>query len=280
MSAPAPDPDAEADVDLGRYARALAARWWLPLAGLIAGAAIGYVLSLGGHQVYRAGATVYLGQPLGILGGSAIQSVNTNPSTARTIVRSESVVRQVAARVGMTRSQLRSGISANAVQGNVAKLGQTPLIVVSATGPQPAKVSAAADTLARILVSRLSGYSKAKIQTLSAQLASDEKSLELVNAALSSNAFSPTDKLLLQLRQTQLQADTTQTTQLITLARNVESPRILTHASAQKTTARSHRNSTGVGGLIGLILGGIAALLWEPLVTRRKPSGGVSQPTA
>jgi hypothetical protein len=66
MSAPAPDLDAEADVDLGRYARALAARWWLPLAGLIAGAAIGYVLSLGGHQVYRAGATVYLGQPLGL----------------------------------------------------------------------------------------------------------------------------------------------------------------------------------------------------------------------
>jgi uncharacterized protein involved in exopolysaccharide biosynthesis len=141
-------------------------------------------------------------------------------------------------------------------------------------------VSAAADALARILVSRLSGYSKAKIQTLAAQLASDEKSLELVNAALGSNAFSPTDKLLLQLRQTQLQADTTQTTQLITLARNVESPRILTHASAQKTTARSHRNSTGVGGLIGLILGGIAALLWEPIAARRKRSGGVSQPTA
>ena len=116
MTAPTPDLDAEADVDLGRYARALAARWWLLLAGLVAGAAIGYVLSLGGHQVYRAGATVYLGQPLGILGGSAIQSVNTNPSAARAVVKSESVVRQVAASVGMTPSQLRSGISANPVQ--------------------------------------------------------------------------------------------------------------------------------------------------------------------
>ena len=271
-SPPTLDLDAEADVDLGRYARALAARWWLLLAGLVAGAAIGYVLSLGGHQVYRAEATVYLGQPLGIFGGNQIQSPNTNPSTARAIVKSESVVRQVAASVGMSPSQLRSGVSANAVQGNLAKLGQTPLVAVAVTGPQPAKVRAAADALARILVSRLSGYSNSKIETLSAQLASDETSLALVNEALNSKSLSPTDKLLLQLRLTQLQTDRTQTTQLLALARNVEAPRILTHASAQKTTARSHRNSTGVGGLIGLILGGIAALLWEPLVTRRRAS--------
>src|SRR5207253_8969650 len=36
-SPPTLDLDAEADVDLGRYARALAARWWLLPAGLIAG---------------------------------------------------------------------------------------------------------------------------------------------------------------------------------------------------------------------------------------------------
>lgn len=273
MSSPAtPDLDAEADVDLGRYGRALAERWWLLLLGLIAGAAIGYVLSLGGHQVFRAGATVYLGQPLGILGGNQVQSLNTNPSTARAIVKSESVVREVAARVGMSASELRSGISANAVQGNVAKLGQTPLVVVAATGKQPAKVSAAADALAKILVSRLSGYANNKIAALSAQLASDDTSLALVNAALNGNNVSSTDKLLLQLRLQQVQTDRTQTVQLLSLARNVEAPRILTHASAVKTTARSHRNSTGVGGLIGLILGGIAALLWEPLVTRRRAS--------
>jgi uncharacterized protein involved in exopolysaccharide biosynthesis len=271
-SPPTLDLDAEADVDLGRYARVLAARWWLLPAGLIAGAAIGYLLSLGGHQVYRAQSTVYLGQPLGILGGNQIQSLNTNPSTARAIVKSESVVRQVATRVGMSASQLRSGISANAVQGNVAKLGQTPLIVVAATGPRPAKVRAAADALARILVSRLSGFANTKIALLSSQLASDDKSLELINAALNSTGLSLTEKLLLQLRLTQVQTDRTQTAQLLALARNVEAPQVLTHASAQKTTARSHRNSTGVGGLIGLILGGIAALLWEPFVTRRGAS--------
>jgi hypothetical protein len=269
-SQPTPSLDAEADVDLGRYARALAARWWLLLAGLVAGAAIGYVLSLGGHQVFRAESTVYLGQPLGIFGGSQVQSANTNPSTASAIVRAESNIREVAASVRMSPSQLRSGVSAHAVQGSISKLGQTPLVVVSVTGPQPVKVRAAAEELAKILVSSLSGYSSTKIDTLSTQLSSDEKSIALINGALNSKSISQTDKLLLQLRLTQVQTDRTQATQLLALARNVEAPRILTHGSAQKTTARSHRNSTGVGGLIGLILGGIAALLWEPLVTRRR----------
>src|SRR6266536_6380508 len=127
---PVPDPDAEAEVDLGRYGTALVARWWLLVAGLVAGAVIGYLLSLGGGRVYRAQALVYLGQPVGILGGNQVQSLNTNPSAARATLKSESVVQQLAHTAGMTPSHLRSGISANPVQGNVAKLGQTPIVHV------------------------------------------------------------------------------------------------------------------------------------------------------
>src|SRR5438094_542252 len=50
----APDLDAETEVDLGRYGRALLARWWLLLAGLLAGAVVGYLTTLGGTQFYRA----------------------------------------------------------------------------------------------------------------------------------------------------------------------------------------------------------------------------------
>jgi hypothetical protein len=279
MSSPStPDLDAEAEVDLGRHARALAARWWLLLGGLIAGAAIGYVLSLGGSQVYRAEAIVYLGQPLGIFGGNQVQGVNTNPSAARAIVKSESVVRRAAAVSGMTAAELRAGISANPVAGSLPKLGQTPLVVVAVKGPKPAKVTKADDELARILVSRLSGYANLKIQGLTTQLATDNAVIAEVNAGLSNPGLSFTEKLLLQSRLAQLQTDKTQATQLLALARNIEAPRILSHAAAHKTTARSHRNSTFVGGLIGLILGGIGALLWEPLVTRRR--GGISRATA
>ena len=68
MTAPAPpsrgfDPEAEQEVDFARYVRLLAVRWWLLAAGVVAGAVIGYLVSLGGTQVYTATATLYLGQP-------------------------------------------------------------------------------------------------------------------------------------------------------------------------------------------------------------------------
>ena len=45
-----PDLDAEAEVDLGRYGRALLERWWLLLLGLVVGAIIGYLTTLGGAR--------------------------------------------------------------------------------------------------------------------------------------------------------------------------------------------------------------------------------------
>ena len=265
-----PDLDAEQEVDLGRYGRAVAARWWLPLLGLIAGALVGYLLSLGGSAVYVGQAVVYLGQPLGILGGNQVQAPNTNPSTARSIVTSESVLRRVASEVGLPVATLRDGVNATPVQGNVPRLGQSPLVQITVRGPRPARVAAAANELAETVVGRLSAYSTTKIETFTDQLETDETSIDQIEAALARPNVSSTDKLLLQLRLSQIQQDRTQTIQLLSLARNVEAPRVLTRASAAKTTARSRRNSIAVGGLIGLLLGTAAALLWEPVTRRRR----------
>ena len=51
----------EQEIDVRRYWSAIAARWWLPVLGLIAGAAIAYAVSLGGADVWRGNALVYLG---------------------------------------------------------------------------------------------------------------------------------------------------------------------------------------------------------------------------
>jgi uncharacterized protein involved in exopolysaccharide biosynthesis len=264
------DLDAEQEVDLGQYGRTLAQRWWLPVLGLVAGAIVGYLLSLGGGTVYRAQALVYLGQPLGILGGNQVQSLNTNPTTARAILKSESVVQKVASDVGLPPGKLRNGISANPVQGSNAKLGQTPLVQVGVKASKPAKARAASNELARILVARLkAGYIAQKIVTFQQQVDTDQRSLDAVNAALNAKDVSSTDKLILQLNASRLESDLIQAKQLLSLAKNVEAPRVISRAAASKTTARSHRNSTVVGALIGLILGGIAALLWDPFVERR-----------
>lgn len=259
------------DVDLGRFGTALAQRWWLLVLGLVAGAIVGYLTTLGGTRVYRAQAVVYLGQPLGILGGSAVPSLNTNPASAKAIVSSEFTVRRVSAKSGLTPSQLRQNTAVLAVAGQTTKSSTaTPLVTVTVKGRAAAKVRDAANAFASALVTQMSSYASTKIETLTAEKNADEKSIEEINAALSASNLSTTDKLLLQLRLTQVQTDATQATQLLSLARNVELPRVVTHATATKTAARSHRNSAAVGGLIGLILGLLAALLWEPFLRLRR----------
>jgi uncharacterized protein involved in exopolysaccharide biosynthesis len=263
-----PDLDAEAEVDLGRYGHALLARWWLLLAGLVVGAILGYLSTLGGAQTFRAQAVTYMGQPLGS-GQSQVQALNTNPSSARTILTSDQVVRRVARRSGMTEGQLRNGTSVTAVQGFNAKLNQTPLIAVTVKGPEPGKAARAADDLANVLVLALSGISAPKIKQFEQKKATDEQGIKIVSQALAQSGLSTTDKILLQGRLQGYQADLTTTVQLLLLAKNVEAPRVITHAVAEKTAARSHRNATAVGALLGLILGGIAALVWDPIVRRR-----------
>src|SRR4051812_6061133 len=91
-----PDLDAEREVDLGRHWHALIQRWWLPALGLVLGAVIGYLVSVGGSQVYTAKTSVYLGQPLSPVGSVQLQGLATNPSTVGTIIHSEAALRQAA----------------------------------------------------------------------------------------------------------------------------------------------------------------------------------------
>jgi uncharacterized protein involved in exopolysaccharide biosynthesis len=275
-----PDLDAEREVDLRSYWDRIAAHWWLLLAGLAAGLVIGYLISLGGSQVYRAKAVVYLGQPLSG-SGVQVQSQATNPSTVRTIVTSEATIDAVARRVGLRPNQLRGHISTQAVAGNITRLGQNPLVSIAVTGSLRAKAARAANLLAATVVNSdaLAGYSKTKIKTLTALVDSEESALSLLDqnikaqqAALSSaSGLSTTDRLillnqlngLLQQRLTTVDQLTTNQQQLA-LAEDVEAPKVNTRAVATKTTARSRRNTVLVAGLIGLILGGIAALVYEP----------------
>ena len=275
-----PDLDAERDVDLRRHWETISTHWWLPLAGLAAGLVIGYLISLGGAQVYKAKAVVYLGQPLS-QGGVQVQSQATNPATVRQIVTAEQTIAAVARKVGLRPGQLRGRISTQAVTGNITRLGQNPLVSITVTGHLRAKVAAAANRLAVIVVTSpaLAGYSSTKIESLQLQVDSEkaalralERNLKAQQAALGNGSGLSTTDRLIALGQLNglLQQQLTTTDQLTTnqqqlaLAKDVEAPQVTSRAVATKTTARSRRNTVLVAGLIGLILGGIAALLFEP----------------
>ena len=282
---PLPDVDAEEELELGRYWSALIARWWLPLAGLIAGIVIGYLLSLGGHQVYQAKATVYLGQPLNPTGTGQIQSLATNPATVKQVVLSPYWQHVAEQQVGLPNGSLRGHVSTQAVVGvavALGRVGQNPLVNIVVTGKRRAQIARGADALGKIVANQVSGtYVAKKIETLKRLIAADRAELESTNARIKSlqgavqgGGLSTVERLLFANQiglavqeQRQVIADQTQNEQLLTLAQTVEQSKVITPARATKTTARSRRNSVLVGALIGLLLGILAALIWEP-VTR------------
>ena len=282
---PLPDLDAEEEVDLGRYWRALAARWWLVLVGLVAGLVLGYLVSLGSGQVWQASTTVYLGQPFSPTGSSPVQGLATNPRTVNEIVHSEFVLRQASRASGIHVGKLRGGISTKSLSAGkgTAKAGTTQLVQITVQGGGRHKVALAANTLAALTVRRISPYPDTKIKTYQAKLTAENASIAALNGQIAaqtaairrSGGLSPIDRLVLesQLNNAVQQKTTavqqlTDTQQLLAVAKSVERPQVVEPATAVKTTARSARNSMLVGGLIGLLLGALAALLWEPVADR------------
>jgi hypothetical protein len=284
---PLPDLDAEREVDLGRYWRTIGARWWILLAAVVVGALIGYFVSLGSGTVYRAKATIYLGQPISPnAGGGQIQSLGSNPSTPGQIAKAESTIQEAAQHIGVPPGKLRGGVSTGTVAGALTKVGQTPLVTVSVRGPWRDKTAQAANVIAGIIVNEVSGYVDAKISALKDQeqaefqeLASTNSRIdELQRALTNGKGLSETDRLSLlsvlgfaEQRRGELVQQQTETRELLSVAVNVERSQIVTRAAAVKVNARSSKSSLAVGGLIGLIVGIALALLWDPLVQRRRP---------
>jgi hypothetical protein len=287
------DLEAEQEVDFRRYWNAVLARWWLPALGLLAGIIGGYALALGGGDVYRAEATLYLGQPFTPNGGASVPGLATNPSTVNEIVHSEAALQRASDVSGMRLSRLRANVTSRQVgvpAGRRLTVGQTPLIDIAVTGSNAAATTRAANALAQIVVEDVSPYVADKIAAIEERIDSDERELESIdrrlrvaqqglNEVLGNRSLATTERLLLvstfnstisfgEQRRGIVQTDLLEAKQALSLAENVERPSIVERAAARKTTARSVGRSVVVGGLIGLILGLLAAIFWEPAQRR------------
>jgi len=284
VTTPAPpsrgfDPEAEQEVDFARYVKLLAIRWWLLAAGLVAGAIIGYLISLGGNQVYSASATIYLGQPYTPTGGALVQNIQTNPSAVATAIQSPDVQNEVANRCHVKPGAFDNGISTQAIAtGASTKSGAqiNPLVKISVRSKKGKVAACAANQLAREVVSpkHLGAYAAEKIANLKAQIALDDAQIKAVETTINGSTSSDTIKLIVQTTLRTYQQDKTTNAQLLLLAKGVESPRVYTGAASRKVTARSRRNTVVIAALIGLILGAIAALLWDTVVPRLTPRNG------
>src|SRR4051812_8277483 len=188
------DPEAEQDVDFGRYWRLLAARWWLPAAGLVVGAVIGYLIALGGNQVFKATATLYLGQPYTASGNVQLQAAQTNPSSVRVIAHAESAIVKAANQCKAKPALFRGGISTQSVAGNIAKNGQTPLVSLTVQSRKRKVASCTANAIGAIVVEKLSAFSNEKIANFRAQIAQYNGEIGQINTALGGSSASSTDK--------------------------------------------------------------------------------------
>ena len=300
MSPPpaAPELAEEQEVDLSSGWQRLKERWWLPVGGLVAGAVVGIALALSSGSVWRAQTIVYLGQPFAPLGGGQIQSLATNPRTVSEIIRSEAVIQRASRVSGIPASQLRSSISTRELLAAGQLRGINPLFEISVKGSGKRKVELAADALAGRVTERVSLYVTEKVALLNnrvevaeAQLAAVEARIteaqEQQDALAANQSLAPVEKLLLSqnlnavittadARRSALQEDLDEARQLLNLAENVESSRVVERAAASKTTARSSRSSLLIGALIGLILGAIAALVVDPIAARRRGTPSTS----
>lgn len=286
MSSPTPPDDLdEREVDLARWRRAIVAFWWIPVAALIVGAIVGLLYSFSGSSTYKASALISLGQPFSP-GGSLVANFGTSPRAVSLIVDSASA--QEAA-------EHAAGLPSGALQGHVsiAQVGATtgagsvrsaPLISLTVRGVSPKKVAAAANALAaRVVTLTTAPYVGTKIKTYqlflgttNSQLASISKRLEVLNQVVDTQQLAPLDKLVLisqvdnaEQRQGNLYDQKAATEQQLTFAQQIESAKVITPALAEKASAHSRNSSMAIAALIGLLLGVVAAIVYDGRRPRR-----------
>jgi len=292
------DLEGEQEVDLRSAWGRLKERWWLPVGGLVLGAVVGVALALAGGSVWRAETILYLGQPFAPLGGGQIQSLATNPRTVGEIVRSESALQAASSASRIPVSKLRSSVSTKELTAVGQARGINPLMELAVKADTKRKAELATQALAARVVEGVSQYVTQKVEDLEnqvsvsrAQLAGVESRIQTSQRqqdALIGDPSIPLDTRLLlsanlnsvittaDARRTSLQETLYSAQQLLNLAENVEKSRVVEPAAAVKTTARSSRTSLLVGALVGLLLGGVAALAAEPFVARRRRAASPS----
>lgn len=272
------DLNAEREVDLARWRRALVALWWLPVAGLVVGAIVGVLFAVGGSKHFSASALVSLGQPVSP-GGTVIASYNTNPRAISEITSSASAQAEAARAAGIHPGALRGHVSVGVVgvQTGTGAARTAPLISVTVTGKRELPTAKAANALAETVVRDTTApYVGEKIRTfqttlknVTLQIASVNKRLSVITAAeKASTKLDPLQQLVVvsqednaETRLGNLIAQQETLQQQLAFAKQVESAKIVQAAAPVSSTAHSKKTSLVIGALIGLILGGIAAIL-------------------
>ncbi len=272
------------DVDLGAYFHAVARLWWLVVLLAVVGAIAGYGIAKVATRTYSATATVYLGQPTDA-NGNAVNSVPSNPRAAEQIASGSAVLSQVVSqlhgeiKLGALRRGLTVTVPASAIKSTTTPSNIVSVIVVSRSRK---KAADAANAVAQLLVSRLGAYPDAKIALFEQQITATQAQLAATNARLAAaqrqlaasggGAAAATYLAIVQSASTEQQAlqTTLQADKLsLLVARNVESPSVVSAAVASGSSKNAPPTKTSAAG--GFVAGIVVALVIAAFTMRRRP---------
>ena len=279
-AAPATDSGVERDVDLRRLFDAIVSRWWLLVAGVVAGAVLGALAATSRGTTYSASVLLAPGQAFSP-SGAPVLTYLTSLHGVQTLVDSPAVLQEAAKKAGLDPAQLQGHVNVAFPTNDTGATTSTRLIQITVDNAKPKHAEAAANALGTIVrrqtvspyvlqsiaiyKTRLANY-KARLKTLQSRIASLNETLKQEGDKLA-----PLDRLVLvsQLDQTQafegaLFDQQTQAQQQLTLAQEIElTQQISGNAVAVKSTLHSARNSIVVGAVIGLLIAAIVAVVLD-----------------
>ena len=279
---PPADLEAEREIDLRSWLEALRSRWWIAVAGFVVGAVIGGVYSLSGGSTFVATAFIAPGQAFNPSGSSPVLTYLTSQAAINKLATSAAAVEYAAARSGVPLGKLRGAVSTSAVnqQTGANQSSSTQrnavLVAIQVQLDKKTKSERAAQALAKFIQNETtSSYVKHSIliydtliKNLAQRQVTSQARVNALTQASKQAGLSLDQQLLIAIQLDQAQAtlgqtinslETTRQQQL--LAQQVEQTQIIQNAKAEKTTARSRRNSVVVGAVIGLLIGAIVAIV-------------------
>lgn len=264
------------EITLRDYARVLWTGRLVILICIAIAVVVAVVASVASPAKYTAKASVSMGQATTI-SGTPVQTPYTNPTTAPQVLSSDDVVDQVAQRVGLSRSRVRSAsvLTAPRVTGSQGNLPTVLTITATDKSRQKAidianayaavvlKIAGEGFTATRTVYERQLSDSRAviadlgrQVKTLRGQLvsASGERAAIIQSALLSA-----TEELRLA------RQDAADQEVLLTKAVSVEAPNAISQAESASSSgsAPNRVRSVVLGALVGLLVGILATFVWK-----------------
>jgi uncharacterized protein involved in exopolysaccharide biosynthesis len=274
VSSPESQPNDE--VTLQDYGRVVTSGWKIILVAALAAAVVGLALTFIRTTTYSASSQVFLGQATTIA-GVPVTTPPTNPATAPAVLEGDAIVDPVAARLGISRGRVRSGISLDVPRAPGSAGNLPTLVKVTFTDSERELARAAANLYAGQIVAYNGATFLIGQETYEAQLKrnrAEEKQLRAqvtrLQKLLEDSAGTPREsayQLSLSLANQRLTETLTNIEDAeLTLAnqRQIEQPRVVTKATdVSSSTSGPRRVRTVVfAALLGAIVGLIVVFIW------------------